>query len=114
MLPKPLSFKPNGSLKLTPSTEKSLKRSCAPITVIELFLLLSVLILTLGSNFAKSAIDRLIVGTPAIASSPSEIPPPILIVPLVAEAVTPISSILLETMVISIAAVLFNTKYNPD
>ena len=57
---------------------------------------------------------RLIVGTPAIASSPREIPPPILIMPLVAEAVTPISSISFETKVISIAAVLFRTRYKPD
>ena len=92
MLPKPLAFSPNGSLKLTPSIEKSLNLLFWPITEISAFLDDAEFIDTLGSNFAKSAIDLLIVGTPSIACLSRKVPVPILILETPLEAVTTTSS----------------------
>ena len=68
IVPNPLSFKPKGSLKLTPSIVKSLNFVLAPITLISASLPTPPLTVTLGSIFAKSATERLIVGTASMAS----------------------------------------------
>ena len=47
---KPLSFKPNASLKLTPSMVKSLSLEFLPNTEISVLLALAPFTLTLGSN----------------------------------------------------------------
>ena len=92
---------------------KSLNLLLAPITEISEYLLEPVLIETLGSIFAISAIDRLTVGIPSIASRSKNVPVPILIEPSDAVAVTVISSISLETKVTVISVVLFKTRNTP-
>ena len=78
MVPKPLSFKPKGSLKLTPSIVKSLNLAFAPITLICASRPTPPFTETLGSIFAKSATDRLIVGTAFISSLVNRVLVPIL------------------------------------
>ena len=88
MVPKPLSFKPNGSLKLTPSIVKSLNLVFAPMTLISASLPTPPLTDTLGSIFAKSATDLLIVGTASISALVIRVLVPI----LKAEAAFPVTT----------------------
>ena len=71
---------------------KSLNLLLAPITEISEYRLEPELIETLGSIFAISAIDLLIVGMPSIASRSRNVPDPILIEPSGTVPVTVISS----------------------
>ena len=68
IVPKPLSFNPKGSLKLTPSIVKSLNLVFAPITLISASLPTPPFTETLGSILAKSATDLFIVGTASISA----------------------------------------------
>ena len=78
IVPKPLSFRPNGSLKLTPSIVKSLNLVLAPMTLISASLPTPPLTETLGSILAKSATERLIVGIAFISSRVRTVLVPIL------------------------------------
>ena len=78
IVPNPLSFNPNGSLKLIPSIVKSLNLVFAPITLISASLPTPPFTETLGSIFAKSATDLFIVGTASISALVMSVLVPIL------------------------------------
>ena len=112
--PKPFALRPNGSLKLTPSIEKSLYLLLAPITDISAFLDEPVLIDTLGSSFAKSATDLLIVGTPSMAVLSNKVPVPTLIDPALVAVVTTSSTSAVDTSLMLILVDSLSTKNSPS
>ena len=86
----------------------------APITDISAFLDEPVLIDTLGSSFAKSATDLLIVGTPSMAVLSSNVPVPTLIDPALEAVVTTSSTSAVDTSVMLILVDSLSTKNNPS
>ena len=114
IVPNPLALRPNGSLKLTPSIEKSLYLLFAPITEICVSLLEALLIETLGSSFAKSATDLFIVGTASISSLDKTVPVPTLKAADPASAETTTSSVADLLSVMLTCPDLANCKYKPS
>ena len=94
--------------------EKSLNLLFAPITEISVYLLEALLIETLGSIFAKSATDLLMVGTPSIWSLVNKVPEPTLIASDPAAAVTTNSSASDRLYVTETVPSSFKDKNNPS
>ena len=113
IVPNPLSFNPNGSLKLIPSIVKSLNLGLAPIILIWASLPTPPLTVTLGSILAKSATDRLIVGTLSISVLVNSVPVPI----LKAEGALPVTSTISTVALVKVTFTLSGSpkfKYNPS